>query len=70
MIGEHDEFQPGARGGGGHIVGRAQSVGAVGVHVQHAGNRSVVPRGIKPEGLLREGHDRKNNDGGHEGRHR
>ena len=42
MIGEDDECQPGARGGGGDDVGCAAAVGLVRVNVQNPWNRAVA----------------------------
>jgi hypothetical protein len=68
VIGEDDEPEPGARGGGGDLVGRAASVRADGVNVQHTRNGEVAPRRREDEvrGWQREGE--QNSNGGHRGR--
>jgi hypothetical protein len=43
VIGEDEEFEARSSGRGGDLVGAAQAVGAVGVNMEDAGNRAIVP---------------------------
>jgi hypothetical protein len=69
VVGEDDEPQPGARGGGRDLVGGPAAVGAGGVDVDDAGDRSVGMRRQR-QARRRERHAGPDDNGGHQGRRR
>src|SRR5206468_7622922 len=67
MIRKDDEFQSGARGRGGDVVGAARSIGSARMNVQDAGERAVANR-LQREAARRDREDDKDGDGSREDR--